>query len=204
MIKNITTLLIAYFTIHTATENQTDGVFTSFEQNHIRVATPHLFDVSNSILIRLDTLSENKIVFPIQGGKVISGYGARRGHSGADIKHSSKDSIYCVMDGVVRMAKPYSGYGNVIVVRHDCGLETVYSHNSKHLVDVGDRVLAGQAIGVTGRTGRATTEHLHFELRANGQAFNPNLLFDMSNGTPYRKALICKRKNNSVSLQFKN
>lgn len=95
------------------------------------------------------------------GGKVISGYGTRGGHSGDDIKTCARDTIRAAFDGVVRMAKPYGAYGNVIVIRHPNGLETVYSHNVKNLVKSGDVVKAGMAIGLTGRTGRATTEHLH-------------------------------------------
>lgn len=75
-------------------------------------------------------------------------------------------------------SSPYAGYGNCIVIRHDDGIETLYSHQSKNLVKVGDKVKAGQVIGLTGRTGRATTEHLHFETLFKGRRFNPNLIFD--------------------------
>ena len=77
------------------------------------------------------------------------------------------------------MSKPYYAYGNLVVIRHANGLETIYSHNCKNLVRSGDVVKAGQPIGLTGRTGRATTEHVHFETRINGQHFNPNLIFDL-------------------------
>jgi len=97
-------------------------------------------------------------------------------------------------DGIVRLAKPYYAYGNVIVVRHYNGLETVYSHNSKNLVKPGDYVKAGQPIALTGRTGRATTEHLHFEVRVNGQHFNPNLVFDLQE-RKLNRTLFRKRRN---------
>ena len=127
----------------------------------------------------------------------------RGGHSGADIKTKANDSILCVFDGVVRMAKSYGGYGKVIVVRHFNGLETVYSHNSKNFVAPGDSVKAGQVIGLTGRTGRATTEHLHFELRANGQHFNPGLLFNMSTRVPLKRTLVCTKAGKHVKLSPK-
>ena len=57
-------------------------------------------------------------------------------------------------------------------------METLYSHNSKNLVKVGDKVKCGQKIALTGRTGRATTEHLHFEIRVNGRPYNPDMIFD--------------------------
>ncbi len=205
MHKNLLTAICLLLTagMNSYAQEENKQTFTDFEQKHVRVATPGLFANGDKVEFRLDTLSEGKIVFPLKGGKVISAYGARRGHSGSDIKTKARDSILCVMDGVVRMVKRYGAYGEVIVVRHDCGLETVYSHNQKNFVRTGERVSAGQVIALTGRTGRATTEHLHFELRANGQAFNPNLLFDMSTGKPHRKILVCKRRNKSVSLQFK-
>ena len=82
---------------------------------------------------------------------------------------------------------------NVVVVRHDNGLESIYSHNSRNLVKSGDIVKAGDAVGRTGRTGRATTEHLHLEFRIDGQHFNPNLIFDMK-GRTLRKTDVYKRQ----------
>ena len=173
------------------------------EVNHVRVATPGLFAKSNHIYLHLDSLQEHEYAFPLPGAKVISAYGTRGGHSGADIKTKANDSILCVFDGVVRMAKSYGGYGKVIVVRHFNGLETVYSHNSKNFVAPGDSVKAGQVIGLTGRTGRATTEHLHFELRANGQHFNPGLLFNMSTRVPLKRTLVCTKTGKHVKLSPK-
>ena len=129
--------------------------FTAMEVNHIRVKTPGLFNGRKSFSIHLDSIKENEYCFPLPGGKVISAYGARRGHSGTDIKTKANDTIRCAFDGIVRMAKTYAAYGNVVVVRHDNGLESIYSHNSRNLVKSGDIVKAGDAVGLTGRTGRA-------------------------------------------------
>lgn len=176
------------------------GNFTAMERNHIRVSTPGLFTDGNRFEIHLETLPDSAFCFPLSRGKVISAYGIRGGHSGADIKTFANDTIRAVFDGVVRMSKKYGGYGNVIVVRHANGLETVYSHNSKNLVKVNDVVKAGQCIALTGRTGRATTEHLHFEIRVNGQHFNPKLLFDMKMGKPLKRTLICTKTGHRVKL----
>ena len=118
--------------------------------------------------------------YPLPGAKVISSYGSRggRGHSGTDIKTNANDNILAAFDGEVVFSGPYSGYGNLIRIKHDNGLETYYSHNSKNFVKVGDRVKAGDVIALTGRTGRATTEHLHFETRINGQSVNSARFFD--------------------------
>ena len=99
------------------------------------------------------------------------------------------------------MSKPYAAYGNVVVIRHSNGLETIYSHNVKNLVQSGDWVLAGQPVALTGRTGRATTEHLHFETRINGQHFNPDLIFNLKEGTLRKECVQCAKKGNGVTVK---
>ena len=152
--------------------------FSVMERNHIRVKTPELFANGNSFEIHLENLSDSMWCFPLPKGKVISAYGARGGHSGSDIKTCANDTIRCVFDGVVRMAKHYGGYGKVIVVRHDNGLETIYGHLSKQLVEENQLVKAGEVIGLGGNTGRSTGSHLHFETRFLGIAINPIYMFD--------------------------
>lgn len=115
---------------------------------------------------------------------VISGYGgSRRGHSGTDIKNAAGRDVYAAFDGLVVQAGTFAGYGKCITIRHTNGLETRYSHNSKNLVTVGDNVKAGQVIALTGRTGRATTEHVHFETRIAGRPFNSAYIFDHNTHT---------------------
>ncbi|EIY51917.1 hypothetical protein HMPREF1068_01464 [Bacteroides nordii CL02T12C05] len=152
-------------------------------------------------MLHLDTLTENEYAFPLPGAKVISPYGTRRGHSGADLKTCAGDTIRAAFSGVVRMSKPYAAYGNVVVIRHSNGLETIYSHNVKNLVQSGDWVLAGQPVALTGRTGRATTEHLHFETRINGQHFNPDLIFNLKEGTLRKECVQCVKKGNGVTVK---
>ena len=118
--------------------------------------------------------------YPLPGAKVISPYGARGGrtHSGTDLKTKPNDNILAAFDGEVVFSGSYYGYGNLVRIKHANGLETYYSHNSKNLVKQGDHVKAGDVIALTGRTGRATTEHLHFETRVNGQHVNSNRFFN--------------------------
>ena len=118
--------------------------FSAFETQHVRVQTPGLFDGVSKFVIHLDSIPTWDYCFPLPGGKVISPFGGKRRHAGTDIKTRANDTVRAVFSGVVRMAKPYSGYGNVVVVRHPNGLESVYSHNSKNLVKSGDKVKAGQ------------------------------------------------------------
>lgn len=118
--------------------------------------------------------------YPLPGAKVISNYGRRGGrqHTGVDLKTKPNDNIYAAFDGEVTFSARYSGYGFLVRIRHDNGLETYYSHNAKNLVKVGDRVKAGDLIALTGQTGRATTAHLHFETRINGRPYDPARFFD--------------------------
>lgn len=176
--------------------------FSPMEINHVRVATPGIFDESNQIDIYFEHLSDAEYAFPLPGAKVISPYGrSRRHHTGIDIKTRAKDTIRCAFNGVVRMAKSYSSYGNVVVVRHPFGLETIYSHNFKNLVHSGDSVKSGQPIALIGRTGRASTEHLHFETRINGLHFDPNLIFNMQERTLNRINISCTKKGNKIIVK---
>ena len=117
------------------------------------------------------------------------------------IKTCANDTIRAAFDGVVRMSKPYYAYGNLVVIRHANGLETIYSHNCKNLVRSGDVVKAGQPIGLTGRTGRATTEHVHFETRINGQHFNPNLIFDLKERKLRKECIKCSKNGSGIIVK---
>lgn len=106
----------------------------------------------------------------------------RRMHNGLDIKVYIGDTIRAAFDGKVRMVKYEArGYGKYVVIRHDNGLETIYGHLSKQLVEPDTYVKAGEPIGLGGNTGRSTGSHLHFETRLLGQVINPAFLFDFPN-----------------------
>ena len=104
----------------------------------------------------------------------------RRMHYGLDVKVFIGDTIRAAFDGKVRVVKNQGrrGYGKYIVIRHDNGLETVYGHLSKQLVEENQLVKAGEVIGLGGNTGRSTGSHLHFETRFLGIAINPIYMFD--------------------------
>ncbi len=115
---------------------------------------------------------------------VTSNFGSRWGrmHKGLDIKVYIGDTIRAAFDGKVRIVRYESGgYGNYVVIRHHNGLETIYGHMSKHLVEENATVHAGDPIGLGGNTGRSTGSHLHFETRLCGVALNPALMFDFRN-----------------------
>lgn len=120
---------------------------------------------------------------PTTSRAITSNFGARwgRAHKGLDIKVYVGDTIRAAFSGKVRVVKNQGarvGYGKYIVIRHNNGLETVYGHLSKQLVEENQVVRAGDVIGLGGNTGRSTGSHLHFETRLCGFALNPALMFD--------------------------
>lgn len=100
-------------------------------------------------------------------------YGYRRFHPGIDIGAPTGQGIVAVLPGVVVSAGPMGTYGNIVVIDHGNGFATAYAHQSRILVRAGQRVVAGQRIGLVGSTGAATGPHLHFETRVNGEAVDP-------------------------------
>ncbi len=114
-------------------------------------------------------------------GYITSNYGwrRRRMHRGIDIKVHVGDTIRAAFDGKVRLTKyERRGYGYYVILRHDNGLETIYGHLSKFLVEPDQVVKAGEPIALGGNTGRSTGAHLHFETRYLGLDINPNAIFD--------------------------
>ena len=157
------------------------GDKSEFEETKEEMKLDELFAKSNTFKWNLEKMREEAWAYPLPGAKVISPYGGKRRHSGVDLKTKPNDEIYAAFDGEVVASGPYYGYGNCIRIKHAYGLETLYSHQSKNMVKKGDKVKAGQVIGLTGRTGRATTEHLHFEVSFGGKRLDPAIIFDHSN-----------------------
>ena len=123
---------------------------------------------------------------PTESTKVkdIFGYRPRRlrMHYGLDIKVERGDTIRAAFEGKVRyVSYQRRGYGHYVVIRHPNGLETLYAHLTKRLVEENEVVRAGDPIGLGGNTGRSTGSHLHFETRLLGKALNPALMFDFPN-----------------------
>jgi murein DD-endopeptidase MepM/ murein hydrolase activator NlpD len=115
-------------------------------------------------------------------GIMTSPFGPRWGrmHYGLDIDLEVGDNVFAAFEGMVRISQYHSTYGNVVVVRHNNGLETLYAHLSQRRVIPGDHVEAGDVIGFGGNTGRSYGAHLHFEFRFKGQAFDPLLVLNPS------------------------
>ena len=135
----------------------------------------------NAIIPETYTIDLTGFRMPTPSTKITSPFGPRwrRMHNGLDLKVNIGDTIVSAFDGKVRIVKyERRGYGKYVVIRHDNGLETIYGHLSKQLVEENQLVKAGEPIGLGGNTGRSTGSHLHFETRFLGIAINPIYMFD--------------------------
>ena len=158
------------------------------------------FKNNNEFSINFAEYSEEDWCYPMKGGKVISSFGGKRRHAGTDIKTKAGDPIYAAFEGKVVRSGTHYGYGLCIVIRHANGLETLYSHQKKNLVKVGDWVKAGDQIGIVGRTGRASTEHCHFEVKCNGRPFDSAKIFNHANNTLKSQTLVFRKTKKGVSI----
>ncbi|MDR1579125.1 MAG: peptidoglycan DD-metalloendopeptidase family protein [Synergistaceae bacterium] len=120
-----------------------------------------------------------KLIWPVEGN-IYSAFNATRGrrkHGAIDIVTKKGVPIAAAADGIVSVAsnggKGFRGYGKIVILDHGKGLYTLYAHCDKLLVKIGQRVKAGEYIATVGRTGRATTNHCHFEVRISGKKYDP-------------------------------
>jgi murein DD-endopeptidase MepM/ murein hydrolase activator NlpD len=137
-------------------------------------------EIKDYLRIQKDVYLATPKGFPVKG-RITSGYGKREDpirdirqfHSGVDISSSPGTPIRATADGVVSYSawKHMSGY--LIVIEHGCGFSTIYAHNKKNLVKVGQRVKRGEVIGYVGSTGKSTGPHVHYEVWKNGKHINP-------------------------------
>ena len=116
-------------------------------------------------------------LWPVDGGTFMRPFGEPRRHhthAGIDIRGTRGQDILAARDGVVAFCGgTKTGYGTMVVLDHGDGVQTLYAHAQKVLVKSGDAVRRGQPIALIGRTGNATTEHCHFEIRLENRAVDP-------------------------------
>ena len=120
------------------------------------------------------TGAEPRLRWPLKG-VLYSRYGMRQGqrHDGIDIAAPEGTAVGAAGAGTVLYVGEQSGYGSIVIVRHEGGLLTLYAHASALLVRQGERVAAGQPIARVGQSGRTTGPHLHFEVREGTRPRNP-------------------------------
>ena len=147
-----------------------------------------------SVTLNLQAFGHNNYINPFNG-PITSGFGWRDSvqHKGIDIDLNKGDKVVSAFDGMVRVARCYGGFGNVVIVRHYNGLETVYAHLSKLKVKPGQVISAGELIGLGGSTGHSTGSHLHFEVRFKGVPINPKYLISFADGKLLCEELVIKK-----------
>ncbi len=114
--------------------------------------------------------------WPVAGREILSRFGERRKshvHAGLDINGKHGEPVRSAADGTVTYSSGMRGYGKTVIIDHGDGLKTLYGHNTALLVQVGDKVSRGQPIAKVGRTGNASTDHVHFEVHRDGVAVDP-------------------------------
>ena len=154
-------------------------------------------------------ISMKGYVMPTDSTRITDKYGYRprrgRPHLGIDIKVRTGDTIRAAFDGKVRISRyERRGYGHYLVIRHPNGLETVYGHLSRKLVNENDIVHAGDPIGLGGNTGRSTGSHLHFETRILGNAVNPAFMFDFPNQVATTDCFVYQKNTREVYYKVKS
>jgi murein DD-endopeptidase MepM/ murein hydrolase activator NlpD len=141
-------------------------------------------------------------VFHIPHDDVLtSKFGWRDGrmHNGIDIDLQVWDTVVAAFPGVVRMARVHGGYGRVVIIRHYNGLETTYAHLHRFKIKEGERVEAGQLIGLGGSSGHSTGSHLHFEVRFKGVPLNPLSFISFDDKALVNDTLVLKRTKNGFA-----
>ncbi len=146
---------------------------------------------ANALIDKMDKLNIYRIAaqkapfaLPLKDSfRYTSGFGPRWGrmHEGTDFAAAYGTPIYATADGVVTFSGWSSGYGRLVKIQHEFGIETRYGHQSQLLVKVGQRVSRGEQIGAMGNSGRSTGTHLHYEVRVQGKAVNPMIYIKAAN-----------------------
>ena len=140
----------------------------------------------NSVPAPLSTVPEQyagSLRWPVDAGIISSEYGERWGkmHKGLDIAADIGEPVYAIADGeVIYAGDGLRGYGNVVIVRHDRTMSSLYAHNSELKVKQGDRVTQGTLVALLGSTGHSTGPHVHFEIREGDAAVNPHTVLPQS------------------------
>ncbi|HTA63594.1 MAG TPA: M23 family metallopeptidase [Bacteroidia bacterium] len=173
--------------------------YESFDETTCFVPVPEqTLPDTLKLVVSNDSLGD---YFPPICGVVTSNYGWRdnRMHKGMDINLRRGDIVHAAFGGMVRIARYNGGYGNVVIVRHYNGLETVYAHLSKIKVKTGQVVISGQVLGLGGATGHATGNHLHFEVRFKGHALNPANFISFTENKILNDTLIIRKSRYGVA-----
>ena len=154
----------------------------------IEAESKSLNEVLRSAGVKDANLSSMPVLKPVADkyvNRLASGYGTRfhpilkvnKMHKGLDFAASTGTPIYATGDGSVKVSEFNSGYGNMVVLKHGNGYESLYAHMSRAKVRSGQKVKRGDVIGYVGSTGLSTGAHLHYEIHKNGETVDPVMYF---------------------------
>jgi murein DD-endopeptidase MepM/ murein hydrolase activator NlpD len=172
-----------------ATHSKSSVVTLSVEEtkgkiNNLLTQTPHQLNQMQQLLAKVEDKNEKLAAIPSiypSIGRITSKFGYRTDpftrrssfHRGIDIANRSGTPVYATATGIVMQSKYNGGHGKQIVINHQNGIVSSYSHLRKYIVEPGEEVVKGQLIGYMGSTGRSTGPHLHYEITINGNSVNP-------------------------------
>ncbi|MDF2892361.1 MAG: peptidase [Clostridia bacterium] len=166
---------------------QMDQIKTSYKELSTQLLSQRQLIDSSMVTVKKQVayLNAKPSIKPVST-RVTATYGNRKNpftnrgtefHKGIDFAGTTGTPIKATGDGVVIFSGWQSGYGKVVIISHGYGITTLYGHNSKLLVEKGDKVKKAQVISKMGSTGRSTGSHLHYEIRVNGRSVNPSSYF---------------------------
>lgn len=201
---------LTYFNIPLDTSVYPANYYYNFQWDHRHPWTysNDELPIDSTIAMQLtDTTSNCGFSFPVgwktiyrYHGTVTSDFGWRdgRNHNGIDLELHKWDSVMTIFPGMVRMARNYEAFGNVVIVRHYNGFETLYAHLSTIKVKEGQILDAGDLVGLGGSTGNASGSHLHMEIRFLGEPIDPEHIIDFDNRQLIANEIVIKGTNKGL------
>ena len=163
------------------------------EASSIYVETPNLFDKSDSYEVDFTNVASTEYSFPLPVGRVVAS-----GSQSLEIETVKGDAVKSMFAGTVRLSRHIQGFGNVVVVRHHNGFETVYANNAQNLVKVGDAVKAGQTVAIVG--GINDRYYCNFSIMVNGNRLNPATIIDIHSHNLHKQIVVIKKVGSKVNV----
>ena len=169
--------------------------FTAAEQQQVSIATPGLFAQSQAFNVDFEIFRAKEYSFPLPVGKA----SLINGNSVMRISTAKGDAVKAMVDGDVRLSRKTESMGNVIVIRHDNGLETVYANNAENLVKVGQSIDAGQTIAIVGT--REGETYCDFSIMVNGARINPETIIEPKSHKLRRQTVQFRKEGNRIGIK---
>ena len=174
------------FVFSTSTTGTSTKEKENFNNNYLKILNKENQELNN-LFSNDKIILKNNFQEPVKNIFITDVYGYNRNlknnslitHKGLDYRAKIGTKIFAINDGVVRLSKKFEIYGNTIIVDHGQGLFSLYMHLSKRKVKVGDKIKAGQEIGLSGASGYVVGPHLHLSIRLNKESIDPKKFFEI-------------------------